>query len=342
MEHLNRDKITMPTKELNIYWLDDDSSRFDAFKTLIEDSAADFSLDVKVHPILVDQSLIQTIDQWEQSPPTPSPDLFMLDHVLLPQLPHKLTGNTLAHLLRITFNNIPLVSVTAMFTPGHNHSGQDVHEYTAIIEYNNLSENIESLFSIARDYRQLSAATWEYLMGKLGTPESEQKVLKLAIPQDLVHELTPTKHNQLARWIRSELLEKPGYLFNELHAATFLGLSVAGFSKIKYKFDSALYQGPFATIKRPLWWQTKLREQLYNLVGSDSSDFTQTAGRMLSSFEEADLCKCYVSNTSEAVDFVIAQTYPTKSWHTVREQYTIPNPDSFSPLPGFDQLLIIN
>lgn len=131
MERINRDKITMSTKKLNVYWLDDDSSRFEAFVSLIEDSAADFSLDVKIYPTLVDQNLIRTIEQWEQSPPTPSPDLFMLDHVLLAQLPHKMTGNTLAHILRRTFNNIPLVSVTAMFTPGHEHSGQDVHEYTA-------------------------------------------------------------------------------------------------------------------------------------------------------------------------------------------------------------------
>jgi hypothetical protein len=331
----------MSTKELNIYWLDDEPNRFDVFKPLIEETAADFSLSVKVHTILVDQNLINIIEQWEDSPPTPAPDLFMLDHILQVHLPFRMTGNTLAHILRRSFTNIPLVSVTAMFTQGHD-SGQDINEYTAIFDYNDLSENIEDMLSIARDYGQLAAATWDGLLGILHIPDSEKGVLQLAIPQDLFIEHTPTKHNQLARWVHSVLLTKPGYLYDELYAATFLGLTVTGFNKVKGKFDKALYQGPFATNRRPLWWQTKLKDQLYDILGENSPDYTQAAGRMLTKFEEDDLCKCYVSGTSDAVDFVVAQTYPNKSWHVVREQYAIPNPDSFSPLPGFDQLLIIH
>lgn len=341
MECINRDKTAMSTKELNIYWLDDESDRFDQFKNLFEDTAADFSLVVKVHPILVEPNLFNIIEQWEASPPTPAPDLFMLDHFLQVSLPHRTTGNTLAHLLRRSFANIPLVSVTAMFTQGRDHAGQDINEYTAIFDYNNLSENLEDMFSIARDYGQLAAVTWKDLIGKLHIPESEEGVLQLAIPQELFIEHTPTKHNQLARWIRSELLAKPGYLYDELYAATFLGLTVTGFNKVKEKFDKALYQGPFATNRRPLWWQTKLKDLLYDTLGEDSPAYTQAGGRLLAKFEDDDLCKCYVSKTSDAVDFVVAQAYPNKSWHVVREQYAIPNPDRYSPLPGFDQLLII-
>jgi hypothetical protein len=332
----------MSTKELNLYWLDDESSRFASFKSLIEDMATDFSLAVKVHPIMVEPDLIEKIESWEKSPPEPAPDLFMLDHFLQVNLPHRMTGNTLAHILRRSFTNIPLVSVTAMFAQGCDHSGQDINEYTDVFDYTKLSENIEDIFAIARDYRQLEAVTWDSLVDKLQVPEVERKVLKLAIPQELVREFTPTKHNQLAHWIRSELLAHPGFLIDELRAATFLGLSVPGFQKIKASFETALYQGPFTTTKRPLWWQAKLKERLCDLVGEGESGYTQATGRMLAKFEESDLCKCYVSKISDATDFVVAQTYPNKSWHAVREQYTAQNPDSFSPLPGFDQLLIIN
>lgn len=342
MERFNRDKVAMPTKELNIYWLDDDSTRFDDFKSLIEDSATDFSLSVKVHTTTITPDILNIIAQWEAETPVPAPDLFMLDHIILHNLPHKMDGNTLAHILRKTFAKIPLVSVTAMFTPGHDHSGQDVHEYTAIIDYTKLSENFEDLFSIAKDYRQLESVSWQKLVDILFVPESEQRVLQLALPQDLVSEFTPTKHNQLARWLRSELLGKPGFLFDELHAATMLGLSEQGFRKVKDKFDVALYKGPFATMRRPLWWQTKLREHLYEIVGKESSDYTQSAGRALAEFNADDLCKCYVSNTSDAVDFVVAQAYPNKSRHVVRDVFSAPHPEIASMLPGFDQPLVID
>lgn len=332
----------MSTKELNIYWLDDDPKRFDDFKSLIEDSASDSSLSVKVHPIRIEQNILDIVAQWEKELPVPAPDIFMLDHIILLHLPHRMDGNTLAHILRKTFTNIPLVSVTAMFTPGQNHSGQDVHEYTAVFDYTKLSESFEDLFSIAKDYSQLDAVKWEGLVEKLHIPDSEQRVLQLAVPLELVSEITPTKHNQLVRWIRTELLAKPGFLFDELHAATFLGLSESGFRKVKSKFDAALYQGPFATNNRPLWWQTRLRDRLYEILGKESPDYTQAAGRLLDKFEQNDYCKCYVSNTSEAVDFVVAQAYPNKSMHVVRECFTALNPDVSTTLPGFDQPLVID
>ena len=124
----------------------------------------------------------------------------------------------------------------------------------------------------------------------------------MAIPQDLISEYTPTKHSLLAKWVRSVLLQNPGFLFDELHAATFLGLSVTGFQKVKPMFEAALYCGPFATGSRPVWWQTSLKDCLYQRVGVDASDYTQAAGRTLLAFEEDDFCKCYVCGNLCPVD----------------------------------------
>lgn len=332
----------MSDKTLNLYWLDDDTSRFEAFKTLLEDSASDFDLTVKVYPIEVDSGISVLILNWEKAPPAPPPDLFMLDHIFVADLPHRLNGNTLAHLLRRTFADIPLVSVTAMYATRSDSSGQDVNEYTALFHYNHLSERVEDLFSIARDYAIVTPSSWEELVKLLGVPDSEKKVLKLAVPQELLREITPTKRNQLVRWIRDDLLSKPGYLFDELHAATFLGLSIAGFRKVQQQFQEALYRGPFRLEKKPLWWQTRLRDSLYKILGQEASDYTQIAGRQLANFEKEDLCKCYVSGTTDAKDFVVAETHPNKNWQVVRECFAKQNPNDVVTSPGFDQPLIID
>jgi hypothetical protein len=73
--------------------------------------------------------------------------------------------------------------------------------------------------------------------------------------------------------------------------------------------------------KKPLWWQTRLRDSLYRILGQDASDYTQVAGRQLANFEIEDFCKCYVSETSDAIDFVVAETHPNNTWHVVRERY---------------------
>jgi hypothetical protein len=331
----------MPNKKLNIYWLDDDKSRFDAFKTLLEESASEFALDAQVHTIEVRANIADLVLEWEKKLPEPAPDLFMLDHIFLAQLPYKMNGNTLAHLLRRTFPEVPLVSVTAMYST-RQESGEDVHEYTAIFHYNKLSDCIEDLFSVARDYPRLKFISWEALVRELQVPPSEQNVLRMAIPQDLMLDITPTKHSQLVRWIRSTLLQKAGFLFDELHAATFLGLSISGFRKVQQKFEAALYRGPFATGKRPVWWQTKLRDCLYQAVGADAPDYTQSAGRLISKFDEGDYCRCYVSGTTDAMDFVVAETHPNQTWQVVRERYAKKNPNIAVMPPGFDQLLIID
>jgi hypothetical protein len=331
----------MSDKTLNIYWLDDQVVRFQEFKQLLEESGQDFALDVHLNTIEVDKNIMSLISAWEENVPTPAPDLFMLDHIFVEHLPLRMNGNTLAHLLRIIFPSVPLVSVTAMYAD-RNQSGQDVHEYTAIFHYNKLSDCLEELYSVARDYPRLKFPTWEAFVGELHVPDSECSVLRMAIPQELLEEYTPTKHSQLVKWVRTVLLQNPGFLFDELHAATFLGLSVAGFQKVKPMFAEALYRGPFATSSRPVWWQTRLRDCLYQIVGAVAPDYSQAAGRLIIEFEEADFCRCYVTGVTDATDFVVAEAHPNQIWVVVRERCAKKNPNGIGMPLGFNQALIID
>lgn len=332
----------MSDKKLTIYWLDDDLSRFDHWKEIIENSAVEFDSNAQVVTIQVTADIFEIIADWEKKSPFPLPDVFMLDHIYLEQLPHKMTGNTLAHILRRTFPDVPIISVTAMYAlPNKDMNVRDVHEYTAVIHYNKLDEHIEDIFSIALDFKKVVFNTWPEFFDILKIPSSEKTSLKMAVPSELTQDWTPTKHSQLARWIRTELQLRPGFLVDELRAATFLGLSIRGFKKIQNQFESALYRGPFSTSTSPRWWQNSLRDQLFSIVSPDTPDVSQVAGRTLLSFEEEDYCKCYVSSEIEASDFVVAEAYPNNVWHVVRAQYSTTNSDNLAIPPGFEEPLII-
>ncbi|MGV8867430.1 MAG: hypothetical protein ACOH2S_10940 [Janthinobacterium svalbardensis] len=332
----------MSEKKLNIYWLDDDISRFESYKTLIEDTASEFEIDVKVITIFVDVKIYEIINSWENCPPDPAPDLFMLDHIYTEQLPHKLTGNTLAHILRRTFSEVPIVSVTAMYAlPQSDVLIRDVHEYTSLIHYNELDKHFEDIYRIGLDYKLIGSLTVDEFFDKLKVPKSERSAMRLAVPMDLIVNSTPTKYSQLASWIINDLVKKPGYLVDELRAATFLGLTIVGFKKIQHRFESAKYRGPFSTNTDLRWWQSTLRDILYEITGPNGSDYSQLAGRGLSEFQDEDLCRCYVSNEIYAFDFVVAEAYPHGVWHVVRSKYATPYPNLSPVAPGFDELLII-
>lgn len=332
----------MSNEKINIYWLDDDNDRFNDYKSLIESSAHDYGFDANVHTVLVDDGIGDLILDWERTLLQPAPDLFMLDHIFNRTLPHKLNGNTLAHILRRTFTQIPLISVTAMHRANTELNNQDVEEYTALIKYNELSNSFEDLFVIAKDYKRVNPNSVNDFISLIGAPESENEMLQLAIPQEYLRVITPSKRNQLVRWMRSNLLSKPGFLYDELHAATFLGLTCEGFDKVKNKFQSALYRGPFQLEKRPLWWVSNLRDQLYKELGADAPDSTQKAGRLLiNDFKSSDFCKCYVSGEGDAIDFVVAEKYPYKTLEVVRMRHSTQSPELSLLAPGFDQLLIV-
>jgi hypothetical protein len=336
-------EVAVSKKTLNIFWLDDDVSRFESYKTLIEDTAAEFNISARVNTITVDSSIYDTVGTWEKTLPDPIPDIFLLDHIYTEQLPHKLTGNTLAHILRRTFSDVPIVSVTAMYAlPQGDALVRDVHEYTTVIHYNELDDHLEDIYRIGLDYKAIGSLSLDQFFDKLKVPKSERGTMRIAIPPDLMRNSTPTKHSQLASWIINELVEKPGYLVDELRAATFLGLTLAGFNKVRSRFESAIYRGPFAGDTRPRWWQCSLRDVLYEIAGEDASDYPQITGRTLFEFNPAeDFCKCYVSNENDAHDYVVAEAHPHGIWHVVRSEYAVSFANSTPASPGFDEPLII-
>ena len=77
---------------------------------------------------------------------------------------------------------------------------------------------------------------------------------------------------EAAHWLRYVVLAYPGILYEPLHAACALGISLASFqsSAVAKLFHRALYAGPFAPAQGR-WWKSKLRAVALETLGSSGA-----------------------------------------------------------------------
>jgi hypothetical protein len=340
----------MNTKTLSIYWIDDESDRFSSFVPLIQGTVEDYGYQVSITPVLVTDQFEETLKGWEKTPPNPLPDIFIVDQVFSKAgtLPFQLNGNTSAHLLRRTFPMVPIVCCTAMYDNARPVEGDEIHEYAEVYHYNQLGSRIENIFAIARDYRLLSTlisgeSPLEKFIELAHVPEEERASLGNAFPIELrqSHGLSPTRLKELAQWIISSLIRRPGFLYDKIRVATVLGLSITGFDKVKHLFESTRYRGPFWTESEPRWWQAELSNTLFKILSNKMPNCTQLAGRMLENISASDYSSCYVSGHENVIPDVVAQLYPNEEWVAVNFRYTRPHPQIRYLPPGFEIPLVV-
>lgn len=108
----------------------------------------------------------------------------------------------------------------------------------------------------------------------LKTPERVKERLKLVLPEELrsgLSSLGSTKRPRgnaiaFAKWVREILLSVPGFIYNELHASTYMGMSIEYFKRkrVSSKLETARYCGVFARTNPPLWWVSELDDILFS------------------------------------------------------------------------------
>ena len=113
------------------------------------------------------------------------------------------------------------------------------------------------LTALAHGYRRLrecNGDTVTALLELLGTDEVGREEGREALPPS-----DGWREFEAAHWIRSVLLRYPGVLYDEVHAATALDLSVDSFGQgqVQEVLGPAKYQGPFRE-ERQRWWRHSL------------------------------------------------------------------------------------
>lgn len=116
------------------------------------------------------------------------------------------------------------------------------------------------------------------LAGILGRPEiadhlslyatGDQKMIAELMPvRDVNDEVALKKRipTTLGYWLYDSVLRFPGIVVNEAAAASYLNIDLEQFRngpRIQKLFRGALYEGPFADPKAPIWWRDKLDDLL--------------------------------------------------------------------------------
>ncbi|WP_336291253.1 hypothetical protein [Aeromonas dhakensis] len=335
------------TISFKFVWLDDKPDRANGWQGGLQGELLGNTVDAQLEVIAITETLLRDglndlSQQWSYNPP----NLIMMDHnfASVAQRPFDLQGSALAHLIRIRFPKIPIVCVSGQSIQSDDFSIEDMSEYTDMFDVNTLSDekNQEHLFAIANDFNRLffppKSAVREALIDVLQAPDADRESLLRIMPEEIegtyVHGSSP---HRIARWMLSVLMKRPGFLYDELEAATFVGLNKIAFQeKTSEIFSSARYKGPFATDSRPLWWATAMADALYSALPDSMAASSQLAGRELPGINPEDYSICAHTGQSSPPPDVVAYTDASnRELRPVSRQYTeIASTDSSAQL-GF-------
>ncbi len=330
-------------KKLRIVWMDDNLRRVRSFKDVIE---AGGKYKATLEPEQIRDNALEWLSGWVEDNRSRPPDLIIIDHVFNMSLPFGLKGSSVAHLLRRQLPSTPMVCVTAMFDHPKSFNQEDISEYSALFLYNHLSDHIEDIYAIAKDFRKLTIGRGkvrEHIVKTLKAPVRDQQDLLRVLPDEFRDERHSTTEHRMAWWIYNTLLQRPGFLYDRLHAATLLGLTESGFEKVESQFEAAKYKGIFATSGNPRWWVSELTQVLFKLVEPDAPDLPQYAGRTLKGIGRQDHSVCYVSKSADPAPDAIVDTDATHSSkrRVVRREFSDRHPADPGTTPGFDVRLIL-
>ena len=336
---------TVTQKKLCFLWFDDDEARVEKYRGAIENADFEGFRRASLEVIAVTGPVVDEIAPLEQR--TRRPDLIIMDHIFSRArgATLKLNGASAAHLVRRIWPDVPIICVTAML-PGKPKKldQEDLSEYIATYGYGALGDQLETAFAIATDFKLLLARRGNYrrqLVDRLKPPTVERESLMRALPSEFRSQTHATTQHRVARWVLGVLMERPGFLYDRIRAATLVGLSEVGFSKVENLFQPALYDGPFATICRPLWWVRELTQIVFAKSQDTSAGTAQLAGRSLEGIGSGDHSKCYVNAPPGDIPDVVARLAPSTEVHAVASKHTRRDPEDVAALPGFETLLVI-
>lgn len=136
---------------------------------------------------------------------------------------------------------------------------------------------IVALIAGFKELESISGQDWQRVLQSMGADDVEGELLREAAPPLEAHQWNVP---QVARWIRNVVMGFPGIVYDELTAATRLGIDLPSFRlpQVQQLFASAEYTGVFGTYRR-CWWRDRLfgvaqRTVLDNsLTGSIASGF---------------------------------------------------------------------
>ena len=290
-----------------IFWIDDDTRR----KRTADDIGADF---INVHQ----KDIGQTVDKLLRRV---QPSLIVLDHILDKTAgtnPFFQRGSTIAEALKEKWPTCPVVGVTNADFKSIDLRTQ--RAYDELFPFSHFRDYIEKILVIRRGFATIGRTTVRSpkgLLALLKPPDDEIDRLIAALPEDLKNSFRDLSvASRLYAWIR-KLTERPGFLYNRLWAATFIGLNEEGFHKVATYFERATYRGVFALDGEPRWWSSSLAGVLYQRSETEPGELSWHLGRKLPGIRKEHYSRCYRCNNEypETVAYLDAASNLQRAMH---------------------------
>lgn len=218
-----------------------------------------------------------------------NPELILVDYRL--DKPTKdgvligLSGAALSTALREEFPEVPIVLFTKVdflgiqtFNPKVLSSIDETIYKSDILRED--GKNLDILHKLSVGYKELrntESKTWRDLLELIEAPENDYDSLKLSEPPTISE--SGWSVFDIADWIRNTLLKYPGILYDPIHSATFLGISVDEFlsDSIQVLFTEAKYSKVFAPMEGR-WWQSRLQEIAESIMDEKERDMILREG----------------------------------------------------------------
>jgi hypothetical protein len=212
------------------------------------------------------------------------PDLILVDYILTRKQPNgqmaTYKGGTLASNIRELYPNHPIVLVTrrVLLEESGGAPGQlgpfDMKFFKDEIRADR-NRSISVLVALASGYEKLRKTmplTWPKILRALGAEAQEAEDINETKPKGQISSAATSNIAtwsvpEIARWILDTLFAFPGVFYDDLFAATTLGLSVQSLSKqgIESALSNARYDGVFGDMDRR-WWHGRLLSQAFDIV----------------------------------------------------------------------------
>jgi hypothetical protein len=102
----------------------------------------------------------------------------------------------------------------------------------------------------------------------LKPPLAVADLVRAAVPTAIREQWDVETPHTASRWLWHDFQGRPGFLFDELGLATYIGLNRKGLQMVCSVFESARYRGVFVSDGRPRWWVVSIRDIVEGKIGN--------------------------------------------------------------------------
>lgn len=325
-------------KKLKFLWIDDEPQRRKfAAENMRDELNVEMSF-VSVENQDIDKSLQSVVSTYSQ------PDLIIMDHYLNNTLSigYK-RGSTAATVLHEKWPECPIVSVTAVDIKRDVDTRQR-SAYENMFADHKISDHYQTILSIANGFKKLKdnrPKNISELLDKFCCPSEDRERITKILPVEIKEDKNFTDQSlsiEVYRWFNSVLVARPGFLYDKLWAATYLGLTEKGFETVGKIFEPAKYQGVFSDSSNERWWKSQLSEIVAEKTNSVGLPWI--TGRELVK-QKPDFFSKSFKTKKEFPEIVAALDESAgATWHPMRLEETEPHPQ-FEDMLFFEQLRVM-